>query len=790
MFKKLLLGLLLLPSICIAQFLPTIDQISGDIDMVKNTSGNIYLTLEDEVEYNFLDELSNYNTTGSLLLDAGADLTITTLDSFLVSARTRNIDSWVWRTDGTGTFTDTTAKRTYYTPSEADYLSEYIMLSIAGYAMNGQDTLFDSKIIYMSTLAIAPYMTLPDTVYLLSNVEYRINDDAISAKDVDETDLTVDYVCVVGEEDSVGYVFNEDTTGYFSFVAYAKCDNVIKDTLTTILKIFDPLIYTDSITVLFVGNSLMDGDPIIDSIRTTVTGDSVVLKGAKTSGSLKHEGNSGYRYYDYVSGYRAGIGERSPFWIGSAFDFTSYRVDSCLSVDPLNFVIVQLGINDFSIDAVDIAWIEDTWLGYVQTFVDKILSDTTNHLILCMSPYCSNNDSVWEASAWNNRSQDFFIEKMHYGWTRLNQIYSGCRYSDRVTVSPQGAFIDRGTDYSLTDPVHPLASGHWNLAKSLRAVMEGLIVEDNETSFTLASTGTGLGVSTLRMQVSSNTTVTLDGTARFYTDAGGTTGESTSWIITSGALRTIYLKVPSGTANLSFPDKRLVTAWGNSSNDGWTSSTNAATLTKTSFPFANCLTLRLDGNNTAGWTTNEYAMAMTYHRVLGTNSIGGDTIPGPITTFYLGGSADATLHTNDIPSGCTAFTFQSTQGSMTGVISDLSDNASLANFTVNVPSTITGDIDDLPAAITYFYLSNCRVNTYTSGHTWNNNMNYFLLRQQATFGLDATEIDNLLIDLNGAAWAGAGRTLNVSAPNAPRTSASNEAVSALQAKSVTVTTAP
>jgi len=46
--------------------------------------------------------------------------------------------------------------------------------------------------------------------------------------------------------------------------------------------------------------------------------------------------------------------------------------------------------------------------------------------------------------------------------------------------------------------------------------------------FGLTSTGNGTGVSTLSVTVSTTTTFTLDGAARFYTDAGGTLGESTT----------------------------------------------------------------------------------------------------------------------------------------------------------------------------------------------------------------------------------------------------------------------
>lgn len=89
-------------------------------------------------------------------LNAGVDLTITTLDSILVSARTRNLDSTVWRTDGTGTFTDTTAKRTYYTPSEADLAQDSVIISLVGFAFSGQDTIYSTKKITVNYTADPP----------------------------------------------------------------------------------------------------------------------------------------------------------------------------------------------------------------------------------------------------------------------------------------------------------------------------------------------------------------------------------------------------------------------------------------------------------------------------------------------------------------------------------------------------------------------------------------------------------------------------------------------------------
>ena len=55
-------------------------------------------------------------------------------------------------------------------------------------------------------------------------------------------------------------------------------------------------------------------------------------------------------------------------------------------------------------------------------------------------------------------------------------------------------------------------------------------VLDPSIPFLLTSTGNGTGVSTLVVTVSENTLFTLDGTARFYSDAGGTLNESLTWL--------------------------------------------------------------------------------------------------------------------------------------------------------------------------------------------------------------------------------------------------------------------
>ena len=161
-------------------------------------------------------------------------------------------------------------------------------------------------------------------------------------------------------------------------------------------------------------------------------------------------------------------------------------------------------------------------------------------------------------------------------------------------------------------------------------------------TMTLESTGDGSGVSTLRMTSLVDTTLTLSGTARFYTDAAGTLGESTSWTITAGALRTIYLKAPSGSSTLTIPNRFVISQFGNGAASGWDSSTNAARLVFTAIDLQNLTRLRIAGTSTL---TGALPTGLTYLYLFG-NSIAwtySGALPTGLTFLYLlGNSIDYT----------------------------------------------------------------------------------------------------------------------------------------------------
>lgn len=90
--------------------------------------------------------------------------------------------------------------------------------------------------------------------------------------------------------------------------------------------------------------------------------------------------------------------------------------------------------------------------------------------------------------------------------------------------------------------------------------------------FILSKTGDGTGVATISLWTTVNMTATLDGSAKFYSDAAGTLGESASWAIVKGGNRRMYIRCPSGNSNLVIPKYKI------SRLSDWASLANAPRL--------------------------------------------------------------------------------------------------------------------------------------------------------------------------------------------------------------------
>ena len=98
--------------------------------------------------------------------------------------------------------------------------------------------------------------------------------------------------------------------------------------------------------------------------------------------------------------------------------------------------------------------------------------------------------------------------------------------------------------------------------------------ETHDIPFTITSTGNGTGVAAIELTSNKSITITLDGVAKFYTDAAGTIGETNTWTFNGHSVR--YIRCTSGSSTFLIKTDAtipLITKW-----ELWTSGTNAPNL--------------------------------------------------------------------------------------------------------------------------------------------------------------------------------------------------------------------
>ena len=158
-----------------------------------------------------------------------------------------------------------------------------------------------------------------------------------------------------------------------------------------------------------------------------------------------------------------------------------------------------------------------------------------------------------------------------------------------------------------------------------------------EATFELLPTGDGTGYAILRMEASETTTLSIrGGDAKFYTDNSGA-GESSTWTITSGAIRSIFVKCTSRSL-LVFPKQGVITKWGISTSlNGWSSKINAPLISSVGFPLRNLTHLHLTGQCEF---SGSLPSGLTYLYLLSSNinwTYSG-SLPSGLTYLYLNGT--------------------------------------------------------------------------------------------------------------------------------------------------------
>lgn len=149
------------------------------------------------------------------------------------------------------------------------------------------------------------------------------------------------------------------------------------------------------------------------------------------------------------------------------------------------------------------------------------------------------------------------------------------------------------------------------------------------------------------------------------------------------------------------------------------------------------------------------------------------------------GSSSCYVNLDSLPHSLGVAEFNGNAGNFTGGINNLPPNMTLFSIGFRNGTLDSVSLNALPPGINYFsLLTNTRATSYTAGRQWTPNMRNFTT---STLPLTSSQVDNLLIDLSNTTWV-INALLTINGVAAPRTSASNAAVTKLQSMGVIVTT--
>lgn len=212
-----------------------------------------------------------------------------------------------------------------------------------------------------------------------------------------------------------------------------------------------------------------------------------------------------------------------------------------------NVLVVYSGVNDMS----NTAGVGTTTYNALKSYVQSRLTAGWKVFAYTMTP-----------STFNTFAAGFESERVIFNNLMRNDLalLSGVYILDTDTL-PQ-LNDPTNTDYYI-DKLHPTRMAVDLMANllcnKLRQVYHAVTYQrvDNGATMTLTAQGDGTGVLSFILYAGQKLTLTLSGAARFYTDAAGTLGESSTFEVLPLANRNIYIRLSTGTDIITFSKNEL-----------------------------------------------------------------------------------------------------------------------------------------------------------------------------------------------------------------------------------------
>lgn len=290
----------------------------------------------------------------------------------------------------------------------------------------------------------------------------------------------------------------------------------------------------------------------------------------------------------------------------------------------------------------------------------------------------------------------------------------------------------------------------------------------NEFLIPLKANGDGTGVATIRLQSTENQTINITGSGRFYTDAQGTTGESTSADVGT-SLTTLYVKLSAGSCYLVITKADKLSGLGSDSVDVITEATNAPIINgcNIGYKLHNVINIKLATN---------------------TKSFLKGSIDNCPNLMFLGININKLCAFTGSIDSCPNLTTLAIDGNLlcafTGSI-DSCSNLRYFNIGGNALCVITGDIGKVILCNLFNFNGNTSPLTYvTRRSNWTSSLRLIHISS----ALMTTEmVDNLFIDIDSSGVPAAGnKIINVNGLCAPVSDASLAARNSLVEKGYTL----
>lgn len=215
-------------------------------------------------------------------------------------------------------------------------------------------------------------------------------------------------------------------------------------------------------SLLAIGDSTVDHDKMTAKLLSYFTEKNKTITLLGTLGSAtdplnKNEGRAGWTTTDYM-GNTTKNGYTNPFWNPTTgkFDFSYYMSQQGYSA--VDFVVIQLGINDFYLSSLTAqpSDIGDVWEN-IKTMIDSILAYNASTKVIVNLPTTPNsNESTHYTSEFLYRNN--IVRYNGYALEQINNIYQ----ASSVRSSYCHLILDPATE--IRDNVHPTDSGYEKMA--------------------------------------------------------------------------------------------------------------------------------------------------------------------------------------------------------------------------------------------------------------------------------------------------------------------------------------